>query len=465
MTLFLSDFEQWIRYNCDNHKALKIYELNLRCNNLTTVSKEICNLINLQTLLLSKNKLTTIPKEIYSLKNLFLLDLEYNNLTEIPENNISNLINLGYLNLAFNNFTTIPKEISSLKNLKYLYLYGNKINTIPKEICNLINLKILNLGYNNFTKIPDEICNLINLRILDLKYNNITIINNKISNLVNLKYLDLSKNKLTTISNEITNLVNLEKLYLGGNKLTTIPKEMGNLINLETLFLHENNLITLPIEITNIRNANIYYANNPIEYLPPQVVRYLERNKTTQKIYNDNQSVHNHSIQEGVENSINYVMSIKPIYKLENINDVIIDNNYIDNQTKTILFEYINCKDIHSTLNITFSELLINILSFIEQHEAKQEIYKILEQEMNDTLCKCFTGRMSRLINCLNGFDDNIVINISNNEQIGNIIILIKEKLLAENNYTIELHKEIVMKELYDRGYDKGIVNEWLDYI
>jgi Lhr-like helicase len=158
-------------------------------------------------------------------------------------------------------------------------------------------------------------------------------------------------------------------------------------------------------------------------------------------------------------------MSIKPIYKLENINDVIINNNYIDNQTKTILFEYINCQDVHSLLNITFEELLVNVLSFIDQHEAKVEIYKVLEQEMNDALCKCFTGRMSRLINCLNGFDDNIVIHISNTEQIDNIIILIKDKLIDENNYTIELHKNIVMKELYDRGYDKGIVDEWIEYI
>jgi hypothetical protein len=158
-------------------------------------------------------------------------------------------------------------------------------------------------------------------------------------------------------------------------------------------------------------------------------------------------------------------MSIKPIYNLENINEIIINNTFINNDTKTILFEYVNCQDVHSTLNIIFAELLINVLSFIDQHEAKKEIYKVLEQEMNDTICKCFTGRMSRLINCLNGFNDNIIINISNNEQIGNIIILIKDKLIAENNYTIELHKEIVIKELYDRGYDKNVIDEWISYI
>jgi hypothetical protein len=158
-------------------------------------------------------------------------------------------------------------------------------------------------------------------------------------------------------------------------------------------------------------------------------------------------------------------MSIKPMYNMKNINNIIINNNFIDNKTKTILFEYISSKNVHSILNITFAELLINVLSFIDQHQFKNEIYKVLEQEMNDTICKCFTGRMSRLINCLNGFDDNIVIHISNNEQIGNIIILIKDKLIAENNYTIELHKDIVTKELYDRCYTKDVIDEWIQYI
>jgi Leucine-rich repeat (LRR) protein len=391
----LQDLNEWINNGCDNKIALQITELYLSCHNLTTIPREIGNLINLQKLDLSSNGLTTIPNEIY------------------------NLINLQTLDLSNNNFITISEKIGNLRNLKVLELNFNKLTTIPAEIGNLINLQILNLYVNDITTIPNKIGNLINLQYLNLSYNN----------------------------------------------LTKIPNEIGNLRNLQEISLFNNNLRTIPIEITNIRNVSIFFSNNPIEYISPQVVRYLYRNKTRQKIYNDSQSVHNHSIQEGITKSINYIMSIKPMYKLNNINDVIINNNFIDNQTKTILFEYINCQDIHSILNVTFAELLINVLSFIDKHKAKKEIYKVLKQEMNDTLCKCFTGRMSRLINSLNGFDDHIIINISDNEQIGNIIILIKDKLLEKNNYTIELHKEIVMKELYDRGYDKGIIDEWIEYI
>ena len=387
------------------------------------------------------NKLKTIPTELGNLINLRELDLGKNKITKIPAK-IGNLINLNILDLTNNNLTKIPVEIGNLINLRELYLENNKITKMQFEICNLMNLQFLILNNNKLSNIPIEICNLINL-----------------------KNLWFTSNEIRTIPTEIGNLINLQDLCLDNNNLTTIPTEIGNLINLQYLYLTNNNLTTIPIEITNIRNVKVYYSDNPIEYISPQVIRHLKKNKTTQKIYNDNQSVHNHFIQEGIKKSINYIMSIKPIYKLKNINDIIINNNFINNQTKTILFEYINCQDVHSTLNVTFAELLINILSFIDQHEAKQELYKVLEQEINDTLCKCFTGRMSRLINCLNGFDNNIIINISNNEQIGNIIILIKDKLIEENNYTIELHKEIVSKELYERGYHKDIVDEWMSYI
>ena len=82
---------------------------------------------------------------------------------------------------------------------------------------------------------------------------------------------------------------------------------------------------------------------------------------------------------------------------------------------------------------------------------------------MKDAECKCFTGRMNRVINCLNGFSNYVEINIQDSEQIGNIIYLIKERLGSE--YTVEKHKEGVMKELKERGYDDEVIEEWIGYI
>jgi pimeloyl-CoA synthetase len=84
---------------------------------------------------------------------------------------------------------------------------------------------------------------------------------------------------------------------------------------------------------------------------------------------------------------------------------------------------------------------------------------------MLDSECKCFTGRITRLVNCLNGLSDLVKINISDNQQIGNIIIIIKEQLGKNHIYTIEKHKEFVKNELQERGYNETIINEWLDYI
>jgi len=57
------------------------------------------------------------------------------------------------------------------------------------------------------------------------------------------------------------------------------------------------------------------------------------------------------------------------------------------------------------------------------QIKEQVEIFKILNQEILDTNCRCFTGRMNHVINCLNGFSPLVVINIKDGEQIGNIIL------------------------------------------
>jgi hypothetical protein len=82
---------------------------------------------------------------------------------------------------------------------------------------------------------------------------------------------------------------------------------------------------------------------------------------------------------------------------------------------------------------------------------------------MLDSECKCFMGRITRLVNSLNGLSDLVKINISDNQQIGNLIIIIKKQL--GDNYTIKKHKELVKTELQERSYNKNIINEWLYYI
>ncbi len=84
---------------------------------------------------------------------------------------------------------------------------------------------------------------------------------------------------------------------------------------------------------------------------------------------------------------------------------------------------------------------------------------------MSDSICKCFTGRISRLINCLNGFDSLVNIQIADNEQIAQIIEVVRKTLENENRYDINLHKQMVKNELVNRNYELNVIEEWTSNI
>ena len=139
--------------------------------------------------------------------------------------------------------------------------------------------------------------------------------------------------------------------------------------------------------------------------------------------------------------------------------------NYLSNpiltqKTKEALIEYSHCNEVHSIMGITFEELLKAVLIEIDTLENKDEIFEILNQEMDDSICKCFTGRLSRLINCLNGFSDKVSIQISTNEEISNIIITLQKKITD-----VDELKKAINVEMTERGYDKATINEWVLYV
>jgi hypothetical protein len=80
---------------------------------------------------------------------------------------------------------------------------------------------------------------------------------------------------------------------------------------------------------------------------------------------------------------------------------------------------------------------------------------------MEDGLCKCFTGRLSRLVNSLSGYSDKVSIKISSSEEIGNVISIMKDRY-GDDTEEIKINVE---KELIQRGYEKEIIDEWISYI
>ena len=301
-----------------------------------------------------------------------------------------------------------------------------------------------------------------------------------IKNFINLQVLECNGNKITTLE-PISNCHNLQKLYCCCNRITTL-EPLSNCHNLQELGCHHNQITTLK-PISNCRNLQVLrcghnqittlepliylrrlrylnYSLNPLEIQTVQIERLLNRINANHNssIYNDNQNVHDVTIQRTACDSLQALLrDPKPMFSIENI-----INSNLSKTTIESLVEYCQDNSIHSIHLITYQELLGYVWQRITNSVYQSELLKILEEQIIDSECKCFTGRFNRTLSVLVGFFDDIKINISDKSRIGAIILNSKEKI---NPYNIDKHKEIATKELISAGYTEEEIEPWIDAI
>jgi hypothetical protein len=199
---------------------------------------------------------------------------------------------------------------------------------------------------------------------------------------------------------------------------------------------------------------------------PPNIQRFLNnliQSSENLQIYNDSQNVHNHHIQECIKTSLENILNYpKTIDKNVLINALL--NSKMNDRSLRLLLEYCQDESVHSVLNITFEEALLHVLEYInlELKDNSDDILNILETEILDSECKCFTGRISRLINCLNGYTQLVKIEIPDNMAISNIIVMVKNSYKGDN---IDELKGLVKNELLERGYVLNTITEYLEYV
>jgi hypothetical protein len=376
-------------------------------------------------------------------------------------------------------------------NLKKFYCEHNELTILPDNM-NFPNLQKFNCSNNQLTSLPDNM-NFPNLLIFICSNNQLTVLPDNM-NFPDLQYINCSENKLTSLphymnfpnlrklncdNNQLPllpdnmNFQNLQEFYCDNNQLTALPDNM-NFPYLQRFYCQDNKLTSLPVCILNFRDLRRFsYHNNMIE-MSLQIARFIDRIDTSfnkkLNVYNDTQNVHNSTIQLCVRDSINRITTRSDLkkYDIEKLYTLIIENTILNETSKSLLVEYINDTTVHSLLLLTFSEVLWFIIQTIITDFSdiiQEEIFKVLNQEILDADCKCFTGRMNRVINCLNGFSPLVNINIKDGEQIGNIIILVKTRLELSDSYTVEKHKTEVEKELLERNYDIETIKTWLEYI
>ncbi|MFT4926660.1 MAG: internalin A [Phenylobacterium sp.] len=211
----------------------------------------ICNLKQLQILLLENCNIQRLPANISQLQNLKELNLPKNRIDLLPEN-INQLQNLTQLNLHDNLISTLPDSIGQLKNLRDLSLGMNKLCKLPRSMGELSNLKRLYLFENQFREFPSYICQLRNLRELHLGSNHLIALPRSIVQLQNLTSLRLPDNQLQSLPQNIEHLKNLRFLSLNKNQLHSLPYKMERLEKLKVLILNKNPLPISPEELKDL---------------------------------------------------------------------------------------------------------------------------------------------------------------------------------------------------------------------
>ena len=350
------------------------------------------------------------------------------------------------------------QQLSDYDSIVYINCSSNNLTDLPSKLPG--SLQELHCSDNNLTFLPSKLPE--SLRGLVCSNNNLTSLPSSLPE--SLRVLYCYQNNLTSLPSSLPD--SLRVLYCSDNNLTELPSKLPG--SLRVLYCYYNKLKALPINLHELRNLTLVdCSDNEIEYIPPQTTRFLNSLKNTDmtqpKLYNDGQNVHDHQIQESIRNSIYGVIKEKPSITTEEMNEEIVSNTVLTEVTKRLLLEYCGDESIHGVMGISFKELLLAVWSIIRDHKDGNEILGIMNTEMADADCKCFTGKMSRLINCLNGYDDRVVITMAENDQIGNIIIIEKEKL--REGYDVEKHKSNVKIAMEERGYTKETIEEWIGYI
>ncbi len=466
-------------------------ELYCNDNSISIFTPEIPNI---KKIFCKNNRITDIPfyEFLYYLKcnnnqieiiksypNLETLQIENNNLIQIePLENIKILSCMNNLNLKelpfFPNIIglecsqTSITEILPYPKLEKLYCHTCKIESIPS----LPNLKILDCYENRLTEFTgtfpnlyDLICNnnsislftadMPNMILLDCWGNSIKYI----PSYPKLQSLLCMNNQMETISD----YPEIQYLECENNQIKEIP----NLTKLIRLNCRNNLLTTLP-NINTWRNLRkINYEGNLIEYLPLHIQRAINRlqNEDVNMIYDDPQNIHDTNIQKSIQKSIDLIIRDKPNINLMKALYEIDGEPGLSNEAKEIIKQSCSEDEKLVICDILYCELFVNIWSIIREHPERKGIIEVMNQEMIDSIGKCFVGRISRLVNCLNGFDSRVVIEIDIKDQISNILAAIQLKLENDNEYTVEKHRELAMEALRERDIDEETIKLWMSYI
>lgn len=376
-------------------------------------------------------------KDLEFIKIPDILSVKIHNCPKIKEipliQDLKLLENLQISHCTIKKCTTYFPELLKTLELSYSMMEEFSPQYIP------ITIAELDLSFNNLKSIPKYIEQLYD-------QNNFIKYNFNGNDLWFLMYSDLQPSLISHATiNDLAfayklNLISTDKIRFCHKVLT------------------EKKMHTDALELYNRVNLTLLYRSE-------------EKKLTT--TYNNPQNVHLNSVQENINKNIQYIFSYPISNEYENYDKQMFLNifyrninvNYFIKQKLITIFKN---DTIHSHYCISFYDIINKVFRIIMELPEKKELLNILRDEIIDGIDTCTTGRITRVVNCLNGFLPEIKVSISKNEEISNSIIALRKKYILLYPNIEEYYCEtlpVVMQLLEDMCMDESEQLVWLEYV
>ncbi len=389
----------------------------------------------------------------------------------------------------------LPKLPDSIRfvSITYSYLSNSAVLFGPEQT----QIETVDLSYNQIQEFPTNLPD--NLISIDLSNNSISKLPviKSIGN--NLLHVNLSYNNLTDLPGWLLDLNEETRLTLMPNKFwfnaysnISLNREIYDYhikianrffsTSLGAKLIHTRMISNNQVERDTdnelrpvIFNVDAYYplvlrpalappAYNPINpVMPNPANHYTPTTKTTAE---QAQNVHNSDIQDSFSKSVEKIMENSAPAIPDYMNKIwwyyLFDGINIRANLAFINLVKSNCNipSVVSRNGVTYGEILERIWAISEIHEYKKAIREVLRDEIMAGRTVCFTGKVTRLVNTLSGFVDDVQIGISENEQINNAVIACMRR--CEANPELDVRDE-VKKALDELAVPEDRQAIWLD--